>query len=244
MSELNVGLSNNGYAWNPELRQQAQDAEKKRLSGELPPPVQADWQKIRDDIRNASNPPAIGIEKISGTGILGFVTSYADESSAIAGATTLTLAAAEYAPALLQSANSNYVFGGMLLLQGTWVHAGWGPMKEAWKDLKESGICTSPTAKSFYEASARLTNNEGVQKAATYTGYWFWNALKEIPWWVSGGYVAPKALEGLSYDVDAKASMSVFLAGACLGSMAYQHAQYGIQKYIRSRREKNNQQES
>jgi len=236
--------SKNYYFGDSNLRRQAQEAKEKKKLGQLPPPVQADWQKIREDIRKASNPPAIGVEKLSASGILGFVTSYADETAAITGAAAITLATAEFAPALLQEQYSNYLFVGMLGLQVEWVRAGIGPMREAWTDLKEFGICTSPTAKSFYDASIKVTNNEKLQKAATYTGYWLLNAIKEVPWWISGGYVAPAILEGLSYDVDAKASMSVFLAGACVGSIAYQRAQYGVQKYLRNKREKNNQTES
>lgn len=234
----------NSYYGASDLRRQAKEAEKQKLAGTLPPPAQADWQKIREDIRVASNPPAMGIEKFMASGALGFITSHADEAAAIAGATALTLATAELAPVLLQEKYSNYVFSTMLVLQVEWVRAGWGPMKESWTDLKEFGVCTSPTAKSFYDVSNRYTNNENIQKAATYTGYWFWNALKEVPWWVSGGYVAPAVLEGLSYDVDAKASMSVFLSGACIGSIAYQRAQYGIQRFIRNRRENKSKSET
>jgi hypothetical protein len=106
-----------------------------------------------------------------------------------------------------------------------WFKAVHSNAKEAWNLLENSEICTSLAAKTLYEFSKKHTQNEKIQKIATYTGFVFWTAVEEVPWIISA-VVVPDIVDEYSPAQTLNNEFS-YLAGANLGAAAFNLVQAG-----------------
>lgn len=70
---------------------------------------------------------------------------------------------------------------------------------QAWESLQETGVSVSFLAKVGYDLSKKCTDNNGIQKVATYLGFSLLELTKEIPWYI--GAFGGDSLARLANDI-------------------------------------------
>lgn len=119
-----------------------------------------------------------------------------------------------------------FAIAGLVASYGFWFVGMGMNAKQAWNLLEETGVCQSWWAKVGHDTSKGLTDNQAIQKTATYVGFSALEAVKEIPWWAAafGGKIV---IDQNIPDYNTNNIEYAFLMGANVGAAFYNLAQAG-----------------
>ncbi|MDO8638114.1 MAG: hypothetical protein Q7R43_00945 [Candidatus Daviesbacteria bacterium] len=110
---------------------------------------------------------------------------------------------------------------------------------QSWYTLKETGVSVNMFAKFGYDLSRKITRNERVQKAATYTTFLGLELAKEVPWWI-GAFTGKEIISDWVPELTTPNIEYAFLTGANIFAAGYEYAQVGgVELALRGWRNRN-----